>query len=62
MSGAPDTPDSDIALVQRVQKGEARACDMGIDLRGGDVGMAEHALHAAQIGAVFEQMGGESMA
>ena len=28
MNGAPDTPDSDIALVQRVQKGDARAFDL----------------------------------
>ena len=35
---------------------------MGVDLGGGDVGMAEQHLHRAQIGAAFEQMGGEGVA
>jgi glutamyl-Q tRNA(Asp) synthetase len=35
---------------------------MGIDLRGGDVGMAEHLLQAAQVGAAGQQMAGEGMA
>lgn len=38
------------------------ARDMGIDLRGGDVGMPQQHLHHAQIGAVVEQMGGKSVA
>jgi len=35
--------------------------DMGIDLRRRDIGMAEHLLNAAQIGAVVEEMAGEGM-
>ncbi len=35
---------------------------MGIDLRCRDIGMAQHLLHAAQIGAVIEQMAGKSVA
>ena len=35
---------------------------MGIDLRGGDVGVAQHLLDAAQIGAMVEQMAGKGMA
>ena len=35
--------------------------DVGIDLRGGDVGMAEHGLNSAKIGAVHEKVGGEGM-
>lgn len=38
------------------------ARDVGIDLRGGNVGMPQQHLHHAQIGAVVEQMGGKSVA
>ena len=34
---------------------------MGVDLRGRDVGVAEQGLHHAQIGAVLQQMAGESI-
>src|SRR5690349_15719580 len=33
--------------------------DMGVDLRGRDVGVAEHGLHAAQIRAPLNEMRGE---
>ena len=36
--------------------------DMRVDLRCGDVRMAEHGLHAAQIRAAFHQMRGKGMA
>src|SRR5258708_1931853 len=36
--------------------------DMRVDLGGCYVGMAQHELHTAQIGAGFEQMAGEGMA
>ena len=35
--------------------------DMGVNLSGSDVGMPQHFLNAAQIGAVIEKMGGEGM-
>ena len=35
--------------------------DMGIDLRGGDVGMAEKLLHRAQVGAPLQEMAGEGV-
>ena len=35
--------------------------DVGVDLRGGDVGVSEQFLEGAQIGARFEQMGGETV-
>ena len=35
---------------------------MGVDLRRRNIGVAEHRLQGAQIGAAFEQMGGEGMA
>src|SRR5438045_6230236 len=38
------------------------ACHMRVNLCGGDVGMAEHSLHAAQIGAAFDQMRRKSVA
>src|SRR5262245_37310518 len=33
-----------------------------VDLRRGDIRMAQHQLYAAQVGAAFEQMAGEGMA
>ncbi len=44
------------------QLDQPAAVDMGVDLRGGDVGMAEQHLQCAQIGAAFEQMRGEGVA
>ena len=41
---------------------QARALDVGIDSRRRDVGVAQHRLHAAQIGAVVEQVARERMA
>lgn len=35
---------------------------MGVDLGSGDVGVAEHGLDGAEIGAVHEEIGGEAMA
>ena len=43
------------------QPAQPIALDMGIDLGRRDIGMAEHLLYAAQIGAVVEQMAGEGM-
>src|SRR5947209_7216533 len=40
---------------------QAAAVDMGVDLGGGDVGMAEQELERAEVGAAFEQMGGEGV-
>jgi hypothetical protein len=37
------------------------AGDMGINLRGREIRMAQHDLDTAQIGAVFQQMGGKGM-
>lgn len=36
--------------------------DVGVDLGGGDVGVAEHGLDGTDVGAVHEQVGGEAMA
>ena len=33
--------------------------DVGVDLGGADVGVAEHALDGAEVGTVHEQVGGE---
>ena len=35
---------------------------VGVDLRGGNVGVAEQHLHHAQVGAMVEQVGGEGVA
>ncbi len=34
---------------------------MRINLRGADIGVPQHGLNAAQIGAAFQQMGGKRM-
>jgi hypothetical protein len=36
--------------------------DVGVDLRGRDVGVAEQGLDGAQVGAALEQVGGEAVA
>ena len=36
--------------------------DMGVDLGGGDIGMAKQCLDCAQIGTVGQKMGGEGVA
>ena len=41
---------------------QVAANHMRIDLRGGNVGMTEHRLHAAKVRAAFEQMCGEAVA
>ena len=44
-----------------VQAFQALPGDVRIDLRRRDIGMPEHQLYDPQIGAVVEQMGGESV-
>ena len=46
----------------RYQRAQPLVEHMGVDLRGRDVGMAEHRLHAAQIGVVRQQVAGEGVA
>ena len=41
---------------------EAILVDVGVELGGGDVGVAEHFLDDAEVGAVVEEVGGEAMA
>jgi hypothetical protein len=36
--------------------------DVGIDLGGGDVGVAEQLLNGADVGAGFQEMGGKAVA
>lgn len=36
--------------------------EMSVDLRGADVGVAEHHLDRADVGAVLEKVGGKTMA
>ena len=38
------------------------ARDVRVDLRRPDVGVAEHELHGAQVGAAFDEVGGEGVA
>ena len=44
------------------QPPQALLDDMGVDLRGRDVGVAKQLLHRAQIGAPLQQMAGKSVA
>jgi len=41
---------------------ESRPVDVRVNLRRGNIGVAEHGLDRAQIGASFEQVGGKGMA
>ena len=45
-----------------VNLAEVRVGDVGVDLSGGDVGVAEKGLDGAEIGAVHEEVGGERVA
>ena len=45
-------------LVHRLQP---RRIDVGVDLRGGDAGVAEHFLHLPQIGAAGQHVRGETV-
>ena len=46
-----------------VDQFDQRLCsDMGVDLRRGDIGVAEQGLQGAQISAAFEQVGSEGVA
>jgi hypothetical protein len=40
-------------------QGQALGIDVGIDFRGGDVGMAQQFLDHAQVGTMAEQVGGK---
>ncbi len=40
---------------------QAFLIDVGVDLRRGDVGVAEHFLDHAQVGTVVQQVGGEGV-
>ena len=49
-------------MIAKNHLGQAVLGDVGVDLGGGDVGVAEQGLDHAQIGPAFQQMGGEGMA
>src|SRR5215218_5277669 len=46
-------------VVERLQ---AFLVNVGVDLGGGDVGVAKHGLDRPQVGSVLQQMGGEAVA
>ena len=46
-------------MVGAVDGDQAAGLDVGINLRGADVGVAEQDLDRAQVGSAFEQVGGK---
>src|SRR3546814_10511806 len=58
-AAAKSTGERMALLHQRLQ---ALAQHVGVDLRGRDVGVAQHLLQRAQVGAVVQQMAGEGVA
>ena len=44
-----------------VEASQPLLVDVGVDLGGRDVGVAEHRLDRAEVGAVLEQVGGEAV-
>ena len=46
-------------MMPRVQLLQAFARNVGVNLRGGNVGMPEQQLHDAKIGAVIQEMRGK---
>jgi hypothetical protein len=45
----------------RVDFFQARVIDVGVDLRRGDAGVAQHFLHLSQVGAARQQMRGKAV-
>lgn len=58
-SRLPPAPRPWVSLV--VDFAEAAAGEVGVDLGGGEAGVAEQFLDGAQVGARFEQVGGEGV-
>jgi len=54
----PPSPSWMNLLVQTLQ---AFSGNMGVDLCGGKVCVAEHELHTSQVGSVFQQVGGKGV-
>ena len=52
---------SSSGMMLRVGGLERRSVEMGVDLRGGEVGMSKHLLHGAQVRAPLEKVGGEGV-
>jgi hypothetical protein len=50
----PGSCSTRVMLVYRLA--EMRTHDMRVDLRGSDISMAQHGLHAAQVGTALQQM------
>ena len=59
-TGRPAAPARQRMLVLH-QGAQLLVQHMRVDLRGGDVGVAEHGLHAAQVRSALEQMGRETV-
>src|SRR5260370_42120068 len=49
-------------MVRAMDLAQVDLGEMGVNLGGRDVTVAEHLLHRAQIGAAFQQMGRDAMA
>ena len=49
-------------MALEVDVAAAAVADVRVELRGAEIGVAEHLLDAAEIGAAFEQMRGERVA
>ncbi len=45
-----------------VDRFQPRGIDVGVDLRGGDAGVAEHLLHLPQVSPAGHEVGGETVA
>lgn len=48
-------------VIPAVDRLEARLVDMGVDLRGGDVAVAQQFLDDAQVGPAAQQVGGKAV-
>src|SRR5688572_19657060 len=59
---APGGTDSPARMITPMHLPQVLPVHVGVDLRGGDVDMAEHLLDGPEIRTPFEQVGGEGMA
>src|SRR5579884_3210456 len=60
-SRAHSTPPLSAGMVLVDRTAQSRSHHVRVNLRGGDIGMAQHGLHAPQVCSTLQQMGGEAV-
>ncbi len=61
-SGTGCDPSLSAGVVESMHGLEVSECDVGVDLGGGDVGVAEEGLNGTEVGSVLDHVGGTAVA